>query len=184
MTKFILILLIALVFEAIGVAFLSGGLNQIGEPKTINATEIMLLIKRGATNKNISNRRFLRSYFLRLPALHAFTKGRQHRLAVDGSWFHYHEPGSQDFSQRRDIECSLGGDLSDRVRCGPGYMERKGEGERAKGTTASFNRLPRPMTAVLSSTLKFLPSSGLAHHRGGRLPLKLTAPEQCAFAFR
>ena len=53
MTKFILILLIALVFEAIGVVFLSGGLNQIGEPKTINATEIMLLIKRGATNKNI-----------------------------------------------------------------------------------------------------------------------------------
>ncbi|HET6888083.1 MAG TPA: DMT family transporter [Candidatus Udaeobacter sp.] len=53
MTKFILILLIALVFEAIGVVFLSGGLNQIGEPKTINATEIMLLIKRGATNRSI-----------------------------------------------------------------------------------------------------------------------------------
>jgi drug/metabolite transporter (DMT)-like permease len=52
-TKFILILLIALVFEAIGVVFLSGGLNQIGEPKTINAAEIMSLIKRGATNKNI-----------------------------------------------------------------------------------------------------------------------------------
>lgn len=53
MTKFILILLIALVFEAVGVVFLSGGLNQIGEPKTINASEIMSLIKRGATNKNI-----------------------------------------------------------------------------------------------------------------------------------
>jgi drug/metabolite transporter (DMT)-like permease len=52
-TKFILILLIALVFEAVGVVFLSGGLNQIGEPKTINAAEIMSLIKRGATNKNI-----------------------------------------------------------------------------------------------------------------------------------
>jgi drug/metabolite transporter (DMT)-like permease len=52
-TKFILILLIALVFEAIGVVFLSGGLKQIGEPKTINAAEITSLITRGATNKNI-----------------------------------------------------------------------------------------------------------------------------------
>ena len=53
MTKFISILLIALVFEASGVVFLSGGLNQIGEPKTINAAEIISLIKRCATNKNI-----------------------------------------------------------------------------------------------------------------------------------
>jgi drug/metabolite transporter (DMT)-like permease len=52
-TKFILILLLALVFEAIGVVFLSGGLKQIGEPKTINAAEITSLIIRGATNKNI-----------------------------------------------------------------------------------------------------------------------------------
>jgi drug/metabolite transporter (DMT)-like permease len=52
-TKFILIMLIALVFEAIGVVFLSGGLKQIGEPKTINAAEIASLITRGATNKNI-----------------------------------------------------------------------------------------------------------------------------------
>jgi hypothetical protein len=63
-TKFILILLIALVFEAIGVVFLSGGLNQIGEPKTINATEIMLLIKRGATNKNILIGVFFEAIFL------------------------------------------------------------------------------------------------------------------------
>ena len=53
MTKFILILLIALVFEAIGVVFLSGGLKQIGEPKTINVAEITSLITRGASNKNI-----------------------------------------------------------------------------------------------------------------------------------
>jgi drug/metabolite transporter (DMT)-like permease len=52
-TKFILILLIALVFEAIGVVFLSGGLKQIGEPKTMNTAEIASLIIRGATNKNI-----------------------------------------------------------------------------------------------------------------------------------
>ena len=53
MTKFILILLIALVFEAIGVVFLSGGLKQIGEPRTMNAAEIASLITRGAMNKNI-----------------------------------------------------------------------------------------------------------------------------------
>ena len=46
-------MLIALVFEAIGVVFLSGGLKQIGEPKTSNAAEIASLIIRGATNKNI-----------------------------------------------------------------------------------------------------------------------------------
>jgi drug/metabolite transporter (DMT)-like permease len=62
-TKFILILLIALVFEAIGVVFLSGGLNQIGEPKTINAAEIISLIKRGATNKNILTGVFFEAIF-------------------------------------------------------------------------------------------------------------------------
>src|SRR5207244_11691541 len=46
-------MLVALVFEAIGVVFLSGGLTQIGEPKTINAAEITSLITRGATNKHI-----------------------------------------------------------------------------------------------------------------------------------
>ena len=46
-------MLVALVFEAIGVVFLSGGLKQIGEPKTINGAEIASLIIRGATNKNI-----------------------------------------------------------------------------------------------------------------------------------
>jgi drug/metabolite transporter (DMT)-like permease len=53
MAKFIVILLIGLVFEAVGVVFLGGGLKQIGEAKQINATEIIALIKRGATNKNI-----------------------------------------------------------------------------------------------------------------------------------
>jgi drug/metabolite transporter (DMT)-like permease len=62
-TKFISILLVALVFEAIGVVFLSGGLNQIGEPKTINAAEIMSLIKRGATNKNILTGVFFEAIF-------------------------------------------------------------------------------------------------------------------------
>ena len=56
-------MLIALVFEAIGVVFLSGGLNQIGEPKTINAAEIMSLIKSGATNKNILTGVFFEAIF-------------------------------------------------------------------------------------------------------------------------
>jgi len=62
-TKFISILLIALVFEAIGVVFLSAGLDQIGEPKTISAAEIMSLIKRGATNKNILTGVFFEAIF-------------------------------------------------------------------------------------------------------------------------
>jgi len=53
MSKIILILLIALTFEAVGVVFLSGGLKQIGEPKKINVSEIAGLIKRGATNRSV-----------------------------------------------------------------------------------------------------------------------------------
>ena len=63
MTKFILILLIALVFEAIGVVFLSGDLNQIGEPKSVNAAEIVSLIKRGATNTSILTGVFFEAIF-------------------------------------------------------------------------------------------------------------------------
>ncbi len=53
MAKLVIILLIALVFEAVGVVFLSGGLKQIGQPERINAAEIAGLIKRGATNQRI-----------------------------------------------------------------------------------------------------------------------------------
>lgn len=53
MAKILIILLIALVFEAVGVVFLSSGLKQIGEPAKISLAEIGRLIKRGATNRNI-----------------------------------------------------------------------------------------------------------------------------------
>ena len=53
MTKIIFILLIALIFEAVGVVFLGGGLKQIGEPKHVNVAEVVNLIKRGATNRSI-----------------------------------------------------------------------------------------------------------------------------------
>jgi drug/metabolite transporter (DMT)-like permease len=53
MTKFIAILLVGLVFEAIGVVLISQGLHEIGEVKKISVGEIGRIIARGATNKNI-----------------------------------------------------------------------------------------------------------------------------------
>jgi drug/metabolite transporter (DMT)-like permease len=53
MTKLITILLIGLVLEAVGVVFLSQGLHEIGEVKTISAGEIGRIIGRGACNRNI-----------------------------------------------------------------------------------------------------------------------------------
>lgn len=51
MAKLILILLIALVFEAIGVVFLSKGIKQVG-PK-ISTVEIARVVRTGVTNINI-----------------------------------------------------------------------------------------------------------------------------------
>jgi len=53
MTKLIVILLLGLLFESSGVVFLSKGLHQIGEVKTISAAEIGRIIVRGITNGNI-----------------------------------------------------------------------------------------------------------------------------------
>jgi drug/metabolite transporter (DMT)-like permease len=53
MTKMIVILLIGLVFEAAGVVFLSQGLHEIGEVKTISFGEISRIVVRGAINRNI-----------------------------------------------------------------------------------------------------------------------------------
>ncbi len=53
MTKLLLVLIIGLLFEAIGVVYLSKGLKQIGEPPRITAGEILRLVKRGATNGSI-----------------------------------------------------------------------------------------------------------------------------------
>lgn len=53
MAKLILILLIALVFEAVGVVLLSRGLKQIGEARTISFSEVARLVARGLTNRNI-----------------------------------------------------------------------------------------------------------------------------------
>jgi drug/metabolite transporter (DMT)-like permease len=53
MARLLLILCIALVFEAIGVVLLSKGLKEIGQPQAMTASEIFQLIGRGATNINI-----------------------------------------------------------------------------------------------------------------------------------
>jgi drug/metabolite transporter (DMT)-like permease len=53
MTKVLLILVLALVVEAVGVVFLSKGLKQIGEPASLTWREIGRVIARGAANPSI-----------------------------------------------------------------------------------------------------------------------------------
>ena len=53
MTKLLIILLIGLVFEAVGVVYLNKGLKQVGEVQKISAPEILRVIKAGATNHQI-----------------------------------------------------------------------------------------------------------------------------------
>jgi len=53
MTKLIVILLLGLLFEAVGVVFLSQGLHEIGQVKTVSPNEISRIIVRGMTNWNI-----------------------------------------------------------------------------------------------------------------------------------
>jgi drug/metabolite transporter (DMT)-like permease len=63
MTKLISILLAGLVLEAVGVVYLSQGLHQIGEVKTVSASEIGRIIVRGAANRNILLGVFLEACF-------------------------------------------------------------------------------------------------------------------------
>ena len=53
MTKVLIVLILALIVEAVGVVFLSKGLKQIGEPQSITAREVGRVIARGAANANI-----------------------------------------------------------------------------------------------------------------------------------
>jgi len=53
MAKIIIILLIGLVFEAVGVIYLSAGLKEIGEVERVTPSEIARAIGRGVTNKKI-----------------------------------------------------------------------------------------------------------------------------------
>ena len=53
MTKVLIVLILALIVEAVGVVFLSKGLKQIGEPQSITAREIGRIIAKGAANPSI-----------------------------------------------------------------------------------------------------------------------------------
>ncbi|MDB6018328.1 MAG: hypothetical protein JWR19_2817 [Pedosphaera sp.] len=53
MTKLLTILLIGLVFEAVGVVYLNKGLKQVGEVHQISVSEVLRVIKSGVTNPNI-----------------------------------------------------------------------------------------------------------------------------------
>ena len=63
MTKLIAILLIGLVFEAVGVVFLSQGLHDIGEPKTLAPGDIGRVVLRGVCNRNILAGTFFETLF-------------------------------------------------------------------------------------------------------------------------
>ena len=53
MVKLLLILLVGLVFESTGVVLLKKGMTEVGEMKAMNASEIVRVIKAGATNSQI-----------------------------------------------------------------------------------------------------------------------------------
>lgn len=53
MSKVIFLLIVALIFEAVGVVYLSAGLKQIGEVKTLSLREVGRVIRQGAVNGRI-----------------------------------------------------------------------------------------------------------------------------------
>jgi|ERR1051325_1442722 drug/metabolite transporter (DMT)-like permease len=53
MAKLLLILFIGLIFESTGIVLLKKGMSQIDEVRTVNAAEILRIIKAGATNAQI-----------------------------------------------------------------------------------------------------------------------------------
>ena len=53
MAKLLLILLIGLVFEAAGVVLLKKGMNQVGEMTRITPSEIVRIVRHGATNPSM-----------------------------------------------------------------------------------------------------------------------------------
>jgi uncharacterized membrane protein len=63
MTKLLTVLLIGLVFEAVGVVYLNRGLKQIGEVERITAGEVARIIKSGATNPSILKGVFFEAVF-------------------------------------------------------------------------------------------------------------------------
>ena len=63
MAKLFIILIVAAIIESVGVAFLSGGLKEIHGASSITVSEILRVIKSGATNPKIPSRRCAGSRF-------------------------------------------------------------------------------------------------------------------------
>jgi drug/metabolite transporter (DMT)-like permease len=53
MAKVLIILLVALIFEAVGVVYLIRGLREIGEVSEVNLGQIVGLVRRGVVNSNL-----------------------------------------------------------------------------------------------------------------------------------
>jgi drug/metabolite transporter (DMT)-like permease len=63
MVKILTILLVALLFESIGVVYLSKGIKQVGDIKEVSFRNVVGLIKRGGTNPNIVGGIFFEALF-------------------------------------------------------------------------------------------------------------------------
>lgn len=63
MSKLLCILLVALIFEAIGVVFLKKGIQQVGDVQRISVSEITRVIKNGVTNKFVLTGVFFEAVF-------------------------------------------------------------------------------------------------------------------------
>src|SRR6267143_602941 len=53
MFKVLIVLVIALVLEAVGVVFLSRGLKQVGEPQRVTFAEVARVVRRGLVNPSV-----------------------------------------------------------------------------------------------------------------------------------
>ncbi len=63
MVKLFVILLLGLLFEAAGVIYLNKGLRQVGEVEKVTVSEVLRVVKSGATNRNILLGIFLEAVF-------------------------------------------------------------------------------------------------------------------------
>lgn len=53
MTRLLLILTVGLLFEAVGVVYLSRGLKQVGDLRTVSIAEVTRVVKEGVTNRHL-----------------------------------------------------------------------------------------------------------------------------------
>jgi uncharacterized membrane protein len=63
MTKVLLLLMVGLLFEAVGVVYLSKGLKEVGEVRKVNVAEIARVVKDGVTNPRLLTGVFFEALF-------------------------------------------------------------------------------------------------------------------------